>query len=133
MLVAISNGLVAVFNLLPGLPLDGGRVLKALLWRLSGDQHRATVWSAQAGRAVGLVVVPLVLLVALPAAGGRVTLVGAGFAALLAGRFPPGQPSRRPPLGAGIARVVLTWRVLQHRRCSNNPCNARGAQSVRQQ
>ena len=84
-LVAISNGLVAVFNLLPGLPLDGGRVLKALLWRLTGDQHRATVWSAQAGRAVGLVVVPLVLLVALPAAGGRVTLVGAGFAALLAG------------------------------------------------
>lgn len=83
-LVAVSNGLVAVFNLLPGLPLDGGRVLRAALWRATGDAHRATIYSAQAGRAVGVVVVPLALLVGLPALGGRVTVVGAAFAGLLA-------------------------------------------------
>jgi Zn-dependent protease len=67
--VAITNGLIAVFNLLPGLPLDGGRVLRALLWRLSGDPDRATRAAAWAGRAVAVVVVPLVFIVVLPWAG----------------------------------------------------------------
>lgn len=82
-LLAVSNGLVGVFNLLPGLPLDGGRVLRAAVWRLTGDPDRATVVSAQAGRVVGLVVVPLALFGAVPLLGGRVTLVGAAFALLL--------------------------------------------------
>jgi Zn-dependent protease len=67
--LAITNGLIAVFNLLPGLPLDGGRVLRAVLWRLGGDPLRATRAAAWAGRGVALVVVPLVFVVALPAAG----------------------------------------------------------------
>ncbi|MDT7537601.1 MAG: hypothetical protein QOI82_1186 [Actinomycetota bacterium] len=67
--IAITNGLIAVFNLLPGLPLDGGRVLRALLWRLGGDADRATRAAAWAGRGVAVVVVPLLFVVALPAAG----------------------------------------------------------------
>jgi Zn-dependent protease len=64
--LAITNGLIAAFNLLPGLPLDGGRVLRALLWRLGGDPHRATRVAAWAGRGVAVIVVPFVLVVVLP-------------------------------------------------------------------
>ena len=41
--LAGANLLVGFPNLVPGLPLDGGRVLKSLVWRLSGDVHRATI------------------------------------------------------------------------------------------
>ena len=83
--LAVTNGLVAGVNLLPGLPLDGGRVLRAAVWHLTGDQQRATVVSAWAGRVVGVVVVPVVLLLVLPALGlGGSTVTNAVFAALFA-------------------------------------------------
>src|SRR4051812_25314153 len=44
--VALTNGLIAAFNLLPGLPLDGGRVLRAFVWKVMGDADRATVVAA---------------------------------------------------------------------------------------
>ena len=73
-IVALSNGLVAGFNLLPGLPLDGGRVLRAAVWKVTGDPERSTRAAAWAGRGVAVVVVPGLLLVVLPATG--VTSVG---------------------------------------------------------
>ncbi|HET7387411.1 MAG TPA: site-2 protease family protein [Nocardioidaceae bacterium] len=51
--LAAANLLLGVFNLLPGAPLDGGRLLRAWLWRRSGDRTRATVTSARAGQVVG--------------------------------------------------------------------------------
>jgi CBS domain-containing protein len=44
---------VAVFNLLPGFPLDGGRLLRAVLWWSTGDILKATRWAAAAGRVIG--------------------------------------------------------------------------------
>ena len=82
--VAVANGLVAAFNLLPGLPLDGGRVLRSALWRLTGDPDRATRMAAWAGRGVAVIVVPVLLLGVLPALGlGSVSLSTVLFTALV--------------------------------------------------
>ncbi|GAA3794331.1 site-2 protease family protein [Streptomyces chiangmaiensis] len=50
-----TNLLLGVFNLLPGAPLDGGRVLQAALWWRTGDQDRATRAAGRSGQVVGMV------------------------------------------------------------------------------
>ena len=83
--VAASNALVAAFNLLPGLPLDGGRVLRSVLWKVTGDPDGATRTAAWAGRGVALVVVPALMLVVLPAVGlAQVSVLTVLFSALVA-------------------------------------------------
>jgi Zn-dependent protease/CBS domain-containing protein len=51
------NLLLAVFNVIPAAPLDGGRLLRAVLWRLTGDRFKAAVWSARAGQVFGWILV----------------------------------------------------------------------------
>jgi CBS domain-containing protein len=48
------NIVVGLFNLIPGFPLDGGRILRALLWKSTGNLRKATRWSTSVGRAVGV-------------------------------------------------------------------------------
>jgi Zn-dependent protease/CBS domain-containing protein len=50
------NAVVAAFNLLPGLPLDGGRVLRSVVWQVTNDKLRATIAAGWVGRAVAVVV-----------------------------------------------------------------------------
>lgn len=52
----ISNLAVGVLNMIPGLPLDGGRVLKALVWQVTGSPHRGTIVAGWGGRVTALLV-----------------------------------------------------------------------------
>ena len=54
--LAGANLLIGVMNLVPGLPLDGGRVLKSVVWGLTRDQHRGTLAAGWGGRVVALAV-----------------------------------------------------------------------------
>ncbi|MFI6473263.1 site-2 protease family protein [Streptomyces sp. NPDC050516] len=52
----ISNLIVAGFNLLPGLPLDGGRMLRAVVWKITGKPMSGTIAAAWVGRALAVTV-----------------------------------------------------------------------------
>lgn len=58
---ASANLFVGVLNLVPGLPLDGGQVLEAAIWAVSGNRRRGTVVAAWAGRVVAVAFVLVVL------------------------------------------------------------------------
>jgi Zn-dependent protease len=51
--LARVNLILALFNLIPGLPLDGGQVLKAALWKVTGNRFQAVRWAAKTGQFLG--------------------------------------------------------------------------------
>ena len=53
------NIALAAFNMIPGYPLDGGRILRSILWWISGNAQRATRWAAQVGQVVGFLFILL--------------------------------------------------------------------------
>ncbi len=56
-LLAWGNLTVGIFNLIPGFPLDGGRVLRAIVWAGSGSHTTATKVAARCGQAVGILMI----------------------------------------------------------------------------
>ncbi|WP_344405039.1 site-2 protease family protein [Streptomyces longisporus] len=88
----ISNLIVAAFNLLPGLPLDGGRMLRAVVWKITGKPMSGTIAAAWVGRALAVsVLIGLPLLTQSGALGttaedsvGMDTVTDALLAAILA-------------------------------------------------
>lgn len=67
--LAVLNLILGAFNLLPGFPMDGGRVLRAIIWKVTGDVTRATQWASRVG------------------AGMAVVLMGYGLWEILNGQF----------------------------------------------
>ena len=52
--LAYVNGILGTFNLIPGFPLDGGRLLRAVIWRITGDLRRSTYIASRVGGIVGI-------------------------------------------------------------------------------
>ncbi len=107
-LLAIINVLIAAFNVLPGLPLDGGRALRALLWNLNGDRLRSTQLATIAGRALGLGIagVGVYLLVTSAEFGGAVWMLLGWF--LFRSATVSGKREELIALSAGsVARDVM--------------------------
>jgi len=71
------NIILALFNMLPGFPLDGGRVLRAVLWGMTGNLRKATRWAAGGGQLFGWLLIVSGIAMML---GMRVPLFGTGFA-----------------------------------------------------
>jgi Zn-dependent protease len=55
--LARINLVLTLFNLIPGLPLDGGQVLKAAIWKLTGNRLQGVRWAAQAGKLIGFLAI----------------------------------------------------------------------------
>jgi len=110
----VSNLVVGVFNLLPGLPLDGGRVLSAGVWRLTGRRHTGTVVAAWIGRGVAVLVLVLPFVVSV-ARESTVDLVDVVWGALLGAFIWVGASQALQHAGVQSRLPGLTARGLTRR------------------
>ncbi len=81
--LALWNFLLAVFNMFPGYPLDGGRVLRAYLWRRGTDLNEATVTTGRFGKIIALALIVFGVLILVLSPNGVFT----GFWTILVGLF----------------------------------------------
>jgi Zn-dependent protease/predicted transcriptional regulator len=105
--LATINLFVAVFNLLPGFPLDGGRVLRSILWAITGDVLKATKWAARSGQFIGWSMVGLAVVTTLR---GRSDFIWFGlvgwFIAWLAGASYRQQQVRSRLEGIAVGQIM---------------------------
>ena len=104
--LAQINALLLVFNLLPGLPLDGGRIARAIAWKLTGDRARATRIAASLGRVFSFLLIGLGIFAAVAVPGAVI----AGLWLAVIGFF-IGQAARsavaQSTLTAGLERLEV--------------------------
>lgn len=102
------NLLLGLFNLLPGAPLDGGRIVRAYLWRRHGDRTRAALGATRAGRVLASVLIAFGLFEFLTGSGlGGLWLVFLGGFLFLAARGEETQVLTRQTLaGVRVAQVM---------------------------
>jgi Zn-dependent protease len=114
--LVFSNLLVGAFNMLPGLPLDGGRVLAAAVWKVTGRRDSGVVGAAYVGRGVAVLVLFLPALLGL-ARGRQPDLIDLVWGALLAAfiwsgatqALQVGRVQQRIP---GLSARALTRRAI---------------------
>lgn len=103
------NSLILAFNLIPAFPLDGGRILRALIWRRVGDIARATRAAATVGRGFAYGFILLGFLTALEGAIGGLWLALIGFFLLLAGRAEESAQEVEAALSGHEARELMAF------------------------
>lgn len=88
-LLAAINLALALFNLLPGLPLDGGNVLKAIVWKITGKPYKGVAFASRAGQVLGWIGISLGLLnlIGISPIGNIWTLLIGWFLLQNAGRY----------------------------------------------
>ncbi len=104
--LAQINALLLVFNLLPGLPLDGGRIARAIAWKITGDRARATRIAAGLGRAFSFLLIGFGVFAAVAVQGALIAglwLVVIGFFVGQAARSAVAQSA----LTAGLERLEV--------------------------
>ncbi len=106
--LAGANLMLGLFNLIPGAPLDGGRVLRAIVWRLRGDRHRAALIATRAGTVVGYGLIGVGLAQFLVADGvGGLWFVFIGWFLLNAARAEDAhERSRHALTGVAVANAM---------------------------
>ncbi len=60
--LAAINLVLTLFNLIPGLPLDGGLVLKAIVWKITGSHSKGVHWAARSGKTLGSLAIAFAIL-----------------------------------------------------------------------
>jgi Zn-dependent protease/CBS domain-containing protein len=110
--LALANGVVALFNLPPSYPLDGGRVLRAALWFLDDDPLPATRRAAEVGRACALLIALGGIVVAF---GARAPLAALWAAVVGVVLFRAATASHRQSLLQAALRGVTVGDLMQRR------------------
>ncbi len=106
--LASINLALGVFNLLPGLPLDGGQILKALVWGWTGDRHKGMLWAARSGQALGIGLIALGVWAFLVGSFGGLWLGLLGFFILNTARNYSQYSQLQQTLSTLVAGEVMT-------------------------
>ncbi len=106
--LGVINILLAVFNLIPAAPLDGGRILRSALWAWRGDRAEAQIWAARAGRVFGFMLVALGVFGVFAGTGGGLWWVLIGLFIITMASVEENYARTSAVLGGLRARDIMT-------------------------